>query len=193
MFRGQIAVNALWWPSPCEFKPIGGFRADAHPTCSAYNPTGMDGAVAQAGRFALCEIQQENVMKKSATEVMQEAVYAAVVDAIAALKAASGGVPNALVRDIGAIHPNTAFGDLPAPLQAAITASVRDAFQRLLKAGYAVAPNDAPPPRQQPAPTVVGRGQYKPPAGGRPQRPGAGPQRPGPGPGGPRKPQRPPR
>ena len=125
-------------------------------------------------------------MKKSATEVMQEAVYAAVVDAIAALKAASGGVPNALIRDIAAIHPNTAFADLPSQLQSAITASVRDAFQRLLKAGYTVSPNDAPPPRPQQAPTVVGRGQYKPPAGGRPQRPG-------PGTGGPRKPQRPPR
>ena len=131
-------------------------------------------------------------MKKSATEVIQEAVYAAVVDAIAALKVASGGVPNALVRDIGAIHPNTAFADLPSQLQSAINASVRDTLQRLLKAGYTVAPNDAPPVRTQQPPTVVGRGQYKP-SPAHPQRPGSGPQRPGPGPGGPRKPQRPPR
>ncbi len=123
-------------------------------------------------------------MSKSATDVMQDLLSAAVTDAIGALKTASGGMPNALIRDIGAIHANTAHADLPDAVRASITANVRLAFQRLLKEGYTVAPNDAPPPRPRPAPTVVPRGQFKPPAG-RPQRPGPG------GPGGPRKPQRP--
>ncbi|HEX8263202.1 MAG TPA: hypothetical protein VF547_10045, partial [Allosphingosinicella sp.] len=66
-------------------------------------------------------------MKKSATEVMQEIVAAAVLDSIAALKAASRGLPNNLLRDLNAVHANTTFADLPAEVQGAITASVRAA------------------------------------------------------------------
>jgi hypothetical protein len=110
-------------------------------------------------------------MKKSANEVMQDILYAAVLDGIAALKAGSGGMPNALLRDIGAIHPNTAYADLPKELQAAIGTSVRNAFTRLLKEGYAVAPNDGSAPRPRPAggsPTIVPRGVNRPPQGQRP-------------------------
>lgn len=101
-------------------------------------------------------------MKKSATEVMQEIMSAAVLDAVAALKAASKGVPNTLLRDLNAIHANTTFADLPAELQSAISASVRSAFARLLREGYSIGEGAAPP---------------------RPSRPG-GPPRPGGAPGG---------
>ncbi len=86
-------------------------------------------------------------MTRSATDVMQDIVFAAVVDSLGALKTASKGVPNTLLRDIGAIHANSTFSDLPKELQVTITASVRAAFNRLLKEGYSVAPRDAAPPR----------------------------------------------
>lgn len=77
-------------------------------------------------------------MSKSATDVMQEIIFSAVIDSIAALKAGSGGMQNALLRDLNAVHANTTFADLPKPLQAAIGESVRSAFTKLLKEGYAV-------------------------------------------------------
>ncbi|MBV8685068.1 MAG: hypothetical protein JOZ90_14025 [Alphaproteobacteria bacterium] len=95
-------------------------------------------------------------MTKSATEVMQEIVFAAVVDAIVALKAASKGVPNTLLRDLNAVHANTAFEDLPEALRETMPASVRAAFTRLLKEGYSVSPGRpapaAPPPRRDHVP-----------------------------------------
>jgi hypothetical protein len=105
-------------------------------------------------------------MTKSATEVMQEVLYAAVVDAIGAMKAASKGVPNTLLRDLNAIHANTASQDLPAELQASLQASVRAAFTKLLKDGYSVAPTASVMPQRSPAP--VRRDGPRPPA-----RPGA--------------------
>jgi hypothetical protein len=129
-------------------------------------------------------------MRKSATDVMQEIVSAAVLDAIAALKAASKGLPNNLLRDLNAIHANTTFADLPAEVQAAVTASVRAAFSRLQKEGYSVSGGEpaAPrPPRPGAAPAAQHRPFRRPP----PKREGAGPGRP-PGKGGggrpPRKP-----
>ncbi len=120
-------------------------------------------------------------MKKSATEVMQEIVFAAVLDGIGALKTASKGLPNTLLRDLNAIHPNTTFADLPPELQAAITASVRTAFTRLLREGYNVAPaGSTPPPRPQRPPREGGGGGERP--RGRPQpRPGEGRKPPRPG------------
>jgi hypothetical protein len=94
------------------------------------------------------------VMRKSATDVMQEAMLAAVVDAIAALKDSSRGVPNTLLRDLNAIHANTTFADLPPVLQASIVASVRAGFQRLLKEGYSVSSGTA---ETQPARPSEGR------------------------------------
>ncbi|MDO7844008.1 hypothetical protein, partial [Sphingomonas immobilis] len=91
-------------------------------------------------------------MARSATEVMESAIVAAVLDAVAALKTASGGLQNALIRDINAIHPNTTFGDLPQPVQAAITASVRTTFGALAKEGYTVAPSKGAPPPVAPRP-----------------------------------------
>lgn len=116
-------------------------------------------------------------MPKSATDVMQEVIYAAVIDSIVALKDASRGLPNNLLRDLNAIHANTTFADLPKELQASITASVRAAFTRLLKEGYSVS-SGQPPQRGGPPPRREGGAP-----GGRPPRRGGG--RPGgDGPGG---------
>jgi len=71
---------------------------------------------------------------------MQSIIFSAVLDAVAALKAGSGGLPNNLLRDVQAIHPNVTFADLPKALQDAIVASTRTAFTQLLKEGYAVGP-----------------------------------------------------
>ena len=84
-------------------------------------------------------------MTRSATEVMERVLVAAVLDALAALKAASGGMPNALLRDLQAIHANTTFADLPKEVQATVQASVRAAFRELQKEGYAVGPASAMP------------------------------------------------
>jgi hypothetical protein len=100
-------------------------------------------------------------MKKSATEVMQEIVVSAVIDSIMALKAASKGLPNNLLRDLNAIHANTTSADLPPELQAAITASVRAAFARLLKEGYSVSPG-RPEPQRDMRPPREGAGDRRP-------------------------------
>ena len=136
-------------------------------------------------------------MTRSATEVMQDIVFAAVIDSIMALKASSNGLPNLMVRDLSAIHANTTLADLPKEMQAAIGQSVRAAFTQLLKQGYAVAPSQgrpvpiAPvttertsqPPRHRRPPSRPGGGDPgKPrPGGGRPNR---GPKPGGPKPGG---------
>jgi hypothetical protein len=115
------------------------------------------------------------IMTKSATDLMQEIIFSSLIDAVAALRAASKGVPNAMLRDIQAIGPNTTFGDLPKELQASIGESVRAAFNRLLKEGYSVSPGRPAPPPIRPRPQGPG--------GPRPQGPGGRP------PGGPRPPQ----
>lgn len=114
-------------------------------------------------------------MTKSATDVMQEVIVSAVLDAIDALKGASKGMPNTLLRDINAIHANAAFADLPKELQTAIGANVRSAFNRLLKEGYSVSPGRPEPAR---APTHDRRGPPR--EGGRPGGPArpSGPRRP---------------
>jgi hypothetical protein len=117
-------------------------------------------------------------MAKSATEVMQEILFAALVDAIVALKASSKGVPNTLLRDLNAVHANTAFADLPEALQATIPASVRAAFTRLLKEGYSVSPDRPAQPPRPPRPEIHRRPEG-PRRGPRPSGP------PGKGPGGP--------
>ena len=128
-------------------------------------------------------------MQRSANEVMQSIVFSAVLDAVQALKSASRGMPNQLVRDLQAIHPNVTFGDLPKELQDAIVESTRAAFTQLLKEGYAVGPRqqmqqsrplDRVPERDRrprgPA-TGVRRGG-RPPGGIGPDKPGGGPGRP---------------
>lgn len=115
-------------------------------------------------------------MAKSATDVMHDIVFAAVIEGVMALRAGSGGLPNTLLRDLNAIHANTTFPDLPKDLQAAIAANVRSAFTRLLREGYSVTSGTAPPPRE-PGPRRD--------AGGRPPSPRPRPdnrrREPGPG------------
>ena len=79
-------------------------------------------------------------MPKAASDVMQSVLIAAVVEAIEALKAGSGGLPNNLLRDVQSVHRNAGFADLPKALQDSINQSVRTSFNELLKEGYAVGP-----------------------------------------------------
>ena len=117
-------------------------------------------------------------MQRAATDVMQSILFSAVLDGIAALKRASGGLPNQLLRDVQAIHPNVTFADLPRDLQEALAQSTRAAFTQLLKEGYAVGPRqqvqqsrplDRVPERQRDRPGADRRG---PPRGPRPGRRG---------------------
>jgi hypothetical protein len=143
--------------------------------------------------------EQEQIMPRAANDVMQSIIYSAVLDAVAALKRASGGLPNQLLRDVQAIHPNVTFADLPKELQDQIAESTRAAFTQLLKEGYAVGPRQSPQPATRPmdrVPDRRGTGTRPPPRGPRRSGPprGDGPDRPR-GPGGPsrRKPKGKPR
>jgi len=78
-------------------------------------------------------------MQRAANDVMQSVLFSAILEGLAALKRASGGLPNQLLRDVQAIHPNVTFADLPKELQDSIAESTRSAFTQLLKEGYAVA------------------------------------------------------
>ncbi|MBV9528651.1 hypothetical protein [Sphingomonas sp.] len=141
-------------------------------------------------------------MARAAQDVMQSIIFSAVLDGLAALKKASGGLPNQLLRDVQAIHPNVTFADLPKELQDAIVESTRAAFTALLKDGYAVGPRqqmqqsrpiDRVPERQRHAPGSADR--RGPPRG--PRRTGAtsgggGDDKPR-GPGGPSRPPRKPK
>ena len=136
-------------------------------------------------------------MPRAANDVMQSIIFSAVLDALAALKRGSGGLPNQLLRDVQAIHPNVTFADLPKALQDQIAESTRAAFTQLLKEGYAVGP------RQQmqvsrPMDRVPERPRHGPGTGDRrgpPRGPGRGSRPsgdgPGKGPGGPSRPRKP--
>jgi len=129
-------------------------------------------------------------MQKAATDVMQAVIFAAVVDAIEAMRAASKGVPNSLLRDIQAVHRNAAFADLPPALRDSIASSVRAAFSQLLKEGYAVGPRSAIQ-QSRPMDRVPERERRGPGHSDR-RGPPRGPRRGGPS-GGPAKGPRPPR
>ena len=99
-------------------------------------------------------------MARAASEVMQSIIFSAILEGVAALKRASGGLPNQLLRDVQAIHPNVTFADLPKELQDQIAESTRGTFTGLLKEGYAVGPRqqmqqqrpmDRVPERQRPS------------------------------------------
>jgi hypothetical protein len=79
-------------------------------------------------------------MARAATDVMQSILFSMVIEAVSALKRASGGLPNQLLRDVQAIHPNVTFADLPKELQDQLAESTRAAFTAFLKEGYAVGP-----------------------------------------------------
>ena len=135
-------------------------------------------------------------MPRAANDVMQSIIFSAILDGIAALKRASGGLPNQLLRDVQAIHPNVTFADLPKELQDAIAESTRAAFTQLLKEGYAVGPRqqvqasrpmDRVPERQRHGPGSPDR--RGPPRGPRRGPGGGGPDTKGPG--GPSRPRKP--
>lgn len=138
------------FPSARECPP----SATLIPACSQSNAPALNAAMA-----------------KSATDVMHEIILSAVTDSIEALKSASKGMPNTLLREINSIHPNAAFADLPRELQAAITANVRAAFNRLLKEGYSVAQGQAAPPTRTHSISALPSGDRRPPRpSGRPSR-----------------------
>jgi hypothetical protein len=129
---------------------------------------------------------------------MQSIIFSAVLDGIAALKRASGGLPNQLLRDVQAIHPNVTFADLPKELQDQIAETTRAAFTQLLKEGYAVGPRqqmqqsrpmDRVPDRRPGSPDR--RGPPRGPRRGPPS--GHGPDKPRGGAGGPSRPRKPPK
>jgi hypothetical protein len=133
-------------------------------------------------------------MARAANDVMQSIIFSAILEGVAALKRASGGLPNQLLRDVQAIHPNVTFADLPRELQAQIAESTRAAFTSLLKEGYAVGPRqqmqaarpmDRVPERQR---TNDRRGPPRGPRRGPPS--GGGGDKPR-GPGGPSRPRKP--
>src|SRR3954468_16643262 len=82
----------------------------------------------------------EAKMPRAANDVMQSIIFSAILDGLAALKRASGGLPNQLLRDLPAIPPHVTFAELPKELQDAIVESTRAAFTQLLKESYAVGP-----------------------------------------------------
>lgn len=119
-------------------------------------------------------------MPKSATDVMHDILATTAIDVAVAIKRIEGGLPNAVVRALGAIHANTTFADLPKEVRDAVDTSVRAAFNRLLKEGYVIANRTAPPalpvPREPGAPSR----RSGPPterSGPRPPRGAAGPKR----------------
>jgi len=139
-------------------------------------------------------------MARAANDVMQSILFSAVLDGIAALKRASGGLPNQLLRDVQAIHPNVTFADLPKELQDQLAESTRAAFTQFLKEGYAIGPRqqvqatrpiDRVPDRQRP-PTGDRRGPPRGPRRASPNGDGPpkGPRGPG-GPGGSGRPRKP--
>ena len=138
-------------------------------------------------------------MPKSASEVMADVLADAVVEAIEALRASSGGLPNNLLRDLQGIHRNAAYDDLPEALRNSIAQSVRAAFNQLLKEGYAVGPKaemqqrpplDRVPERDRRGPADRRFVRSGPGRRTGPERPGGGPGK-GPRPRGPGKPRTP--
>jgi hypothetical protein len=142
-------------------------------------------------------------MARAATDVMQSILFSAVIESVAALKRASGGLPNQLLRDVQAIHPNVTFDDLPKALQDQLLESTRSAFTQFLKEGYAIGPRqemqqsrpmDRVPERDRRGPSRGPAEGHR--RGGRPPRgggPDASPSSPGGAPSRPRKPKGKPR
>ena len=139
-------------------------------------------------------------MPRAASDVMQSIIFSAVLDAVAALKTASKGLPNQLLRDVQAIHPNVTFPDLPKELQDQIAESTRAAFTQLLKEGYAVGPRQQIQPATRPMDRVPERERRGPndrrmvrrtPGRRGPHPEGDGPGKGPRGPGGPSRPRKP--
>ena len=76
-------------------------------------------------------------MQNSAKEVIRAAIFSAVIEAVSAFREQSKGVANVMIRDLAAVHDNTAFSDLPDAVQTAIRTSTDEALRRLHKDGFA--------------------------------------------------------
>jgi hypothetical protein len=130
------------------------------------------------------------MVQRAATDVMQSILLSAVIDALEAMKGASKGVPNLMLRDLQSVHRNTTFADLPKAVQDSIAQSVRAAFTQFLKEGYAVGPKQqvqqSRPMDRVPERSRTGPGDRRGPPRG-PGRPGARPRGNGPRTGGPPK------
>ena len=102
-------------------------------------------------------------MSKSATELMQDVIFSAVVESISSLKLGVKNAPNMLLRDINAIHANSTLADLPPSLQDSIRESARNAFLALKKEGYSISSNTVTQtrhiasPKKYPNPRASGR------------------------------------
>jgi hypothetical protein len=88
-------------------------------------------------------------MTKTATQVLQEALFSSLCEAVTAFKQNAGGMPNALARDLAAVHSNTSFDSLPDNVQKAIRDGVQETLKRLQKDGYTVAPKAATVPMRR--------------------------------------------
>ena len=139
-------------------------------------------------------------MPRAASDVMQSIIFSAILDAVAALKTSSKGLPNQLLRDVQAIHPNVTLADLPKELQAQIAETTRAAFTQLLREGYAVGPKeqmqvtrpmDRVPERDRRNPADRRAVRRTPGRRGPPRPEGDGPGRGPRGPGGPSRPRKP--
>ena len=77
--------------------------------------------------------------KKSASDVLRQAIFSSFISGLDALKENSKGMPNILNKNIASIHANTSFDDMPKEVRDAINNSVRDTLARLRNDGYSVA------------------------------------------------------
>lgn len=83
-----------------------------------------------------------NMNNNSANSVIRAAIFSAIINTVDGYRQRNNGVMNAFARDMAMIHPNTGFGDLPDDIQKIIAESTDEAFRRLLKEGYVIAPKN---------------------------------------------------
>lgn len=77
---------------------------------------------------------------KTATEVVQDALFSAIIDAVMAVKNDAKGMPNTVLREVNAMHANSTFADLPEHVQKSIRESTKSTLNRLRKEGFSVTP-----------------------------------------------------
>lgn len=79
-------------------------------------------------------------MSSSANSVIRASIFSALIEVVDGYRSRANGVMNVFARDLGTLHPNTAFDDLPDDIQKIIIESTDEAFRRLLKDGYVITP-----------------------------------------------------
>lgn len=83
-------------------------------------------------------------MKKSATQVVQDALFATLCDAVLAFRENAGGMPNALARDLASVNSNATMDTIPESVQKAIRANTHELFKRLTREGYEIGEKQTP-------------------------------------------------